>query len=393
VAGRGGPGARDDTAEYKNETVLGSTGSSTRSTASTERGIAIYGNALKKRLALKTQLLERQQARLFHAERHDILQHVVSDDDGYHSDTAEYASKPRQQTPCRDSAQDSSMPRQQSPRRQQSSHRRHSPKAAPLATPEFSISSSFSCFRQEVLEAHGFPTLARERSQSDPFPTAAAPAAKVVREHSAPVGLSFSVSYTELAQSSSFNELADLTCQRLNIGRFELWRNKAVWVALKKAWQKIESGRATASDADRVNSNLSATQESVYLVSDAISEDGRAARQEVTEHLLARMRGAQPGAVWHVGGARRMSPPSIRPGGRQDSPEASMPPPQLEDESILVAGAAGACHANSAGGSGASQIVAKQGAEDGARVPNPRVITTPAFERLLLSRGASVCPQ
>jgi len=244
----------------------------------------------------------------------------------------------------------------------------------------------------ETLKKRQANTLERERSKSDPFPTAAAPAAKVVRQHSAPAGpcrLSFSVSYTELAQSSCFNELADLTCQRLNISRFELWRNKAVWVSLKQAWQKIESGRATASDADRLNSNLSAMRESVHLVSDAILEDGRAARQEVTKHLLARMRGAQPGAVWHVGGARRMSPPSTRPSGRQDSGESSMPPPQLEDASILVPGPVGPCHASAADGIDVRQIGAKQGGEGGARViMKPRVITTPAFERLL-SRGAS----
>ena len=384
VAGRGSPDARDNSGE-------GSSGEGC--------WITIHGNALKKRLALKTQQLERKQARSWHAERRntdDKLQHGVSDHASVpctlspaqplvsRNCTAEYASKPLQQSFCRDSVQDSSKPRQQSPNRHQSCHRRHSPEAAPRPRPEISISS-----REETLEAHGFPTLARERSRSDPFPTAAAPAAKLAREHSAPAGLPFSPSYMELAQHSSFNELADLTCQRLNISRFELWRNKAVWVSLKQAWQKIESGRATASDADRLNSNLSAMRESVHLVSDAILEDGRAARQEVTKHLLARMRGAQPGAVWHVGGARRMSPPSTRPSGRQDSGESSMPPPQLEDASILVPGPVGPCHASAADGIDVRQIGAKQGGEGGARViMKPRVITTPAFERLL-SRGAS----
>ena len=384
VAGRGSPDARDNSGE-------GSSGEGC--------WITIHGDALKKRLALKTQQLERKQARSWHAERRntdDKLQHGVSDHASVpctlspaqplvsRNCTAEYASKPLQQSFCRDSVQDSSKPRQQSPNRHQSCHRRHSPEAAPRPRPEISISS-----REETLEAHGFPTLARERSRSDPFPTAAAPAAKLAREHSAPAGLPFSPSYMELAQHSSFNELADLTCQRLNISRFELWRNKAVWSSLKQAWKLTERGRATASDSVRVHITETATRESVPLVSDSIPEDGRAAREEVTEHLLARMRGAQPGAVWHVGGARRMSPPSKRPGGRQDSPEASMPPPQREDASAPGTRAAGPCHAIAAGGSGVrQQIGAKQGAE------GPRVITTPAFERLLQSRdGVTVCPQ
>jgi hypothetical protein len=372
VTGRGSPDARDNSGQ----------GSSGQGSSGQGCWIAIHGDALNKRLALKTQQLERKQARSWHAERRnadDKLQHGVSDHASVpckltpsqplvvsRNCTAENASKPLQQSFCRDSAHDSSKPRQQSPRRNQSCHRRHSPEAAPRPSQKICISST-----QETLGAHGFPTLARERSRSDPFPTAATPAAKLAREHSAPAGLSFSPSFMELAQHSSFNELADLTCQRLNISRFELWRNKAVWSSLKQAWQMTECGRVTALDAVGLHTTQTATRESVHLVSDAIPEDGRAAREEVTEHLLARMRGAQPGAVWHVGGARRKSQPS------------NIPPPQREDASAPGPRAAGSCHASAAGGSGVRQTGAKQGAE------GPRVITTPAFERLLQSRGAA----
>lgn len=195
--------------------------------------------------------------------------------------------------------------------------------------------------------------------------------------------------------ANSFAELADKMCVRLKVSRFELWRNKPVWRSLKQAWQHIAGGKHEATRASH-DSQLCTTGGWRRPV------DHRAT---VTEHLLARMRGEHAGAVWRADRASMAArshqppPPSHQPptdetcmgqdhsadpaarrrhtarAKRVDTPEdAPEQGPEPDPRPAGRAAAADRHRSSTASGTRRSQSPV-------------RIITTPAFERLIQMSG------
>ena len=131
-----------------------------------------------------------------------------------------------------------------------------------------------------------------------------------------------------LSRSASFSELANRTCQHLNISKFDLWRNKPLWTSLKKTWE-LNKLRAAEHEASmdvivrKKHDIYAATMEAMEAdspldqgASNSFAEKERHnSNAPVTGHLLSRMSGSHPAAV--------MTPP--RASGSNTSKPTSKP--------------------------------------------------------------------
>ena len=195
--------------------------------------------------------------------------------------------------------------------------------------------------------------------------------------------------------ANSFAELADKMCVRLKVSRFELWRNKPVWRSLKQAWQHIAGGKHEDTRASH-DSQLCTTGGWRRPV------DHRAT---VTEHLLARMRGEHAGAVWRADrasmAARSHQPPP--PSHQPPTDETCMGQEDSADQAARRRHTARAKRVDTpedapeqgpepdprpAGRAAAADRHRSSTASGTRRSQSPvRIITTPAFERLIQMSG------